>query len=79
MTPQETTPMMSLPTVTRARLRNYTKDVGLLPETVLRQMRALVNILADASGLGPEWAMQLDLSLIDALDVIDELNSEKTY
>lgn len=77
MTTQETTPMMPPSTVTRTRLRNYTKDVGLLPETVILQMRALVKILTCTPGLGPEWAMQLDLSLIDALDVIGELNSEK--
>ena len=77
MTPQETTPMMSSQTVTRARLRNYTKDVGLLPESVILQMRALVKILAHTPGLGPEWAMRLDLSLIDALDVIGELDTEE--
>lgn len=76
MLTQETTMYPSA--VIREKLHNYTRDVGLLPESTMLQMRALVDILAHASGLGPEWAARLDLSLIDAMEIIDGLNDGET-
>lgn len=77
MTTRETTPTMSSPPAIRERLRNYTRDVGLLPETVLLQMRTLVEILRDEPCLGRAWAGRLDPLLTDALHAISELNNEK--
>lgn len=73
MLTQETTPTMPSPAATRERLRNYTRDVGLLPGSTILQMRALVKILEDIPDLGLEWAMHLDLSLVDALDAVETI------
>ena len=79
MLTQEVPLTMSSPAVTREQLRNYTKDVGLLPESTILQMRALVKILEHMPGLGLEWAMQLDLSLIDALDEVNSIMERESY